>query len=150
MCYLKSESRLNCISLAEFISCVTNFVFITILVTKSISIHSDFPGVHFWYVPFVLPILINELMNIQICYELQKPIRMLLILSGITFCKLMISKATSFNKRLWFYSRLSRLNLREKKKNPRRKYYKCLCEFISSLKIAIHTSCTLSNQRTVA
>ena len=30
-----------------FNSCVNNFVLVTILLTKSISIHSDYQGVHF-------------------------------------------------------------------------------------------------------
>ena len=69
-------------SLDEFKSFVIDTKSNTKNITKSTSIHSDYLGV-----PFVLLIHQYGIFGREICYELQKPTRMLLILFGITFCK---------------------------------------------------------------
>ena len=73
--------------LAEFKSFVIDTKSNTKSITKSISIHSDYLGVHFLVSVFVLLIHQYGIFGREICHELQKPTRMLLILSGIAFCK---------------------------------------------------------------
>ena len=70
--------------------------------------------------------------------------RTLLIIAGITFCKYFVNRPISakefdfirdckISHQLWKDVKVGRTE-----KNPRRKYYKTFCEFIRSLKIAIH------------
>ena len=74
----------------------------------------------------------------------KKNSRTLLILAGITYCKWLVHRPIStkefdfirdckISHQLWKEVKVGRT-----KTNPRRKYYKTFCEYIRSLKIAIH------------
>ena len=68
--------------MAELISFVMNLVDVAILLTKSISIHGDYQGVYFGK-----SLLYCQYWDAKLVTNLQKPIRMSLILSGNTFRK---------------------------------------------------------------